>query len=1385
MKQKLIISITTILAIVCLVGVFTFSSLAETTSGYYTYTVLFGEATITDVDTNIGGEVIIPSELDGYPVTGINSYAFEKCSKISSIVIPEHLTYMGHSVFSECISLEVVNFNARNCTQMGIRWEYPVFKNCPNLKTVNIGNGVKTIPDYAFFGCSSLSSVIIPNSVTSIGSYAFSGCNSLSNITIPNGVTSIGRSAFEDCNGLTSVIVPNSVTGIGEGAFDGCTNIASITLPFVGASRYADEDENAVFGYIFGISSGLAQVKQYFANKDGTYQYYNIPASLRNVTITDATRIPYGAFYNCDMLTSIRISDNVTRIGSYAFYKCEGITSVTIPNSVTSIGVYAFAYCDGLTSVIVPNSVTSIGEGTFCRCDQLVSMTLPFVGISRTATEGTYYSVFGIVFGQGDGPSGDLTQQYYNTANYSYSYYYIPWRLKSVTITDATNIPYGAFYNCDMLTNINLSNSVTSIGKRAFYNCERITSVTIPDNVTRISEKTFCYCKDLTSVILPDSVTSIGDSAFYDCYELSTVWYAAGKPRRAQIYNGTNNDYLEDATWQYALCEEEHNYNQNQGLSCGICGVSKKPDIPVIESQTSNSAILVEIDGCEYSKDGITWQSSNVFDNLLPNTTYTFYQRVQESETNFVSAMSEGVTVVLQPDIVDTGTCGLYGDNIKWQLDSNGLLTISGVGEMNDAILRVESKESITNVVILEGVTNVGDYVFNGFSNMQSISLASSVKDIGDYAFQECSCLVDVNFPADLESIGDGVFWNCSSLTDVTISQNIVSIGTDTFYGCNNLKFNYYKNGMYLGNAENPYIALIDTEIDNFVGFEFAEDISCIGGGAFSKCESLLQINIPNSITCINRGTFNECRSLEQVSLPNSITHIGPYAFCYCNNLTQVEIPNNVTEIEYGAFFGCDSLESIKIPNSITKIGHSCFEHCKKLASIELPKNITSISGRLFADCDALTSIKIPDGVTEICESAFEGSNNLVVVELPDTVNIIGVYAFNYCNKLEAIWYQGSETDRNAIDMELRGDGNETLNNAIWHYNTCKQTHTYHAECDSTCADCDWMRTVNITTETEHVFSLNGNLTCIGCGYSKQPEIPALESKMSGTVVLKANEAYEYSLDGEVWQDSHIFENLEGNCSHIFYQRVKETSVAKVSSSSEGLTIFLKSSQNQPESPCIEEVTGTSIVLKQIDNGEYSMDGITWQTSNVFSGLSPVTEYSFYQRYAETDNHEVSEISIQMSVTTQKGIQNIPPTPTLLSKTQNSVILTLVEGYEYSIDGINWQLSNEFTGLEAGEYYHFSQRVAETDIYYASGASQLLTVQTDRDNDYILGDLDGDFELTDWDGVMLARYLAGWQVEISVLEALDIDGDGEASDWDGVMLDRYLAGWNIQIGGQS
>ena len=171
------------------------------------------------------------------------------------------------------------------------------FDNCSNLKSVNLGEKVTGIGEYAFYGCISLSSITIGSSVTSIGNSAFRECSGLTSVSIPGSVTSIGESAFSDCKGLTSINIPEGLTSIGYRTFYGCSSLTSIKIP------------NSV------------------------------------------TSIDNSAFSSCIGLTSVTIGNGVTNIGNYVFSNCSSLTSITIPDAVTSISYRAFSGCSRLTEI--------------------------------------------------------------------------------------------------------------------------------------------------------------------------------------------------------------------------------------------------------------------------------------------------------------------------------------------------------------------------------------------------------------------------------------------------------------------------------------------------------------------------------------------------------------------------------------------------------------------------------------------------------------------------------------------------------------------------------------------------------------------------------------------------------------------------------------------------------------------------------------------------------------------------------------------------------------------------------------------------------------------------------------------------------------------------
>ena len=299
-----------------------------------------------------------------YTVTSIESCAFENCSSLISVTIPNSVTNIGESAFSFCSSLASV-FLPNSLTSI----EKSTFHECSNLTSVIIPSSVTSIGDYAFYWCNSLASVIIPSSVTSIGNDAFFHCENLVSVSIPNSVTSIGDFDFWCCYNLTFVTIPNSVTSIGESAFMDCSSLTSVTIPnsVTNIASRAFENCSSLASVI--IPNSVTSIGERAFFRCNNLISVSIPNSV--------TSINDDVFSICSSLTSITIPNSVISIVSGAFSGCSSLASVIIPNSVISIGSGAFSGCSSLASVIIPNSVTSIKDKTFSNCSSLESFTIP------------------------------------------------------------------------------------------------------------------------------------------------------------------------------------------------------------------------------------------------------------------------------------------------------------------------------------------------------------------------------------------------------------------------------------------------------------------------------------------------------------------------------------------------------------------------------------------------------------------------------------------------------------------------------------------------------------------------------------------------------------------------------------------------------------------------------------------------------------------------------------------------------------------------------------------------------------------------------------------------------------------------------------------------
>ena len=216
--------------------------------GIYYYYIGDNQAGVTDADgswytPDYSGDVIIPETVTyggtTYSLTAIGESAFEHCTGLTSVTIPNSVIVIGDNAFRSCSGLTSVDI-PNSVSTIG----YWAFVGCENLKRVNIddleawcrisfyyGSNPCDAAGHLYLNGEEIINLVIPCSVTSIGNYVFESLIGLKSVTIPNSVTSIGESAFQNCIGLTSVTIPNSVTSIGDYAFENCSGLIGITIP--------------------------------------------------------------------------------------------------------------------------------------------------------------------------------------------------------------------------------------------------------------------------------------------------------------------------------------------------------------------------------------------------------------------------------------------------------------------------------------------------------------------------------------------------------------------------------------------------------------------------------------------------------------------------------------------------------------------------------------------------------------------------------------------------------------------------------------------------------------------------------------------------------------------------------------------------------------------------------------------------------------------------------------------------------------------------------------------------------------------------------------------------------------------------------------------------
>lgn len=733
-----------------------------------------------------------------------------------------------------------------------------------------------------------------------------------------------------------------------------------------------------------------------FAFDNGNYTYTIISSSLRTVSIaakSDATlsgsiSLPSSVSYNSNSysvvaitasgfsgktdITSITIPNTVTTINNSAFSGCTSIKSVTFSGTskVATIGDNAFDGCSKLKTCSLPPSLTTIGSYAFRGC-AFTSVTIP-KNVAQMKT-GVYLGCTSLT---------SVTWNAINCANYAKSGSG-PYSFSSPFYYKATN------------------NTVTSIAGQ-------ITKITFGSEVEHIPAYLCYYMTNLTEVTIPASVTSLGsgeDKGFGGCANIQkVVWNATNCTSASSPFSGSKIN----------LTSFEFGSNV-QNIPASLCSGYNHLTKILLPATVTNIAASA-FSGCtaldtivSFNTTHPTVANANAFNNVsvgcnvvVPNVSEYSGQTGWNHFTTFSTTIS--------------GNCGkTTPTEVTWEMDlSNGRLTISGTGTGAMANYTTSNtapwyayKSAITNVIIEEGVVEIGNYAFYSLNAMTSITIPTSITKIGEAAFSGCSTTLFT----DVIYLGDASRW-----ANITFSGTTAATVNPINYtkSLKNSAGEIMRN-ITISNSVKNYAFYMNEALESV---NFAESgVTNIGESAFYGCNKLTSITIPSSLTSIQKNAFSACSLISSVvwnathcgdfswtqNGPTSITTTAPF-YGIRTQITSLVFGENVDKIPNYICRGLTGLTSIIIPESVETIGESSFTDCSnltsvtwnaancawnngsyspfnssatKISSFSLGNNVANIPQRLCKGFTLISSITIPTSVTSIGEDAFSGCSNL------------------------------------------------------------------------------------------------------------------------------------------------------------------------------------------------------------------------------------------------------------------------------------------------------------------------------------------------------------------------------------------------------------------------
>ena len=887
--------------------------------------------------------------------------------------VPDKSAVIESEALGENITAEIYSNGLLRICGYGDMTEFKKspFKNAQSVKQIlfedkDAENGlvITSIGSNVFSGMSSLNCsscgsadkaaagvIVLPDSISSIGSGAFSGCSDIAALTVPDPVETMGGQMLKGCTALRELTIPYAATSktvAAGGSSDWTTSVADLFMYSYYSydnkpmqfSDYAIEKITVTGGGIIPdyAFSGMETVKEI------------------DLSGTEITSLEYNAFNGCTSLESISLPSSLKSVKDLAFRDCKALKELKLNDGLKSISGAAFQNCTGITELTIPDSVTSMGEHMLKGCTALKELSLPYAAISNTVAAA-------------DGETDWNTSVADMFLSNYYSFYndnadFSDYAIEKITIRGGEVIPKYAFSGMTTVREIDLSGTkITSIGDYAFWNCSVLTDVKLPETVeslgsysyygnpitalpdngkiTSAGSYAFAECENLGEFTIPKTYNSFGEYAFQNCKGIEKLTVPATVTSMgSQMFNGCTN--LKELTIPYAATSE------------AVAAADSKAD----------------------------WNNS-VADMFL-NNYYSFYN----DNADFSDYAIEKITVTGGEVIPDYAFSGM---TTVREIDLSG----SGVSSVGDYAFR--GCIALENLELPETVESIGVRAFNKCTGMKEFRLNDGLKSIGKAAFGNCT-MHSLTIPDSVTSMGELMLNGCCHLESLTVPYAALSNGVAAINGKESW-WDSVADMFFFGydSMENDNMDFAGYSISKIT----VTGGDKIPKYAFSGMKTLREVEICGSETAyIEEYAFNNCEALVSVEVPENVTEIKQNAFA--NSNADVYIYNKSCNIADNAFSGnySGTVHGYKNSTAGTFAADNDYKFVPFDNEIVIgPKDISMINGDKYTIKSDHTDLGYSSSDTAVAAvdrdgviSAAEPGKAVISVQAPDgstcTVNV-------------------------------------------------------------------------------------------------------------------------------------------------------------------------------------------------------------------------------------------------------------------------------------------------------------------------------------------------------------------------------------------------------------